>query len=45
LRLQRGWLDAVQKLLRDNGIRCDPRDERHSGAAIDVSYVGTLHLD
>ncbi|CAG2161330.1 hypothetical protein [Cupriavidus numazuensis] len=43
--LPRGCLDAVQELLRDNGIRCDLRDERHSGEAVDVGFVGTLRLD
>ncbi|MGH8050249.1 MAG: TOTE conflict system archaeo-eukaryotic primase domain-containing protein [Arenimonas sp.] len=43
--LPRGCLDAVQDLLRDNGIRCDLRDERYSGESIDVAFVGTLRLD
>ena len=29
--LPRGCLDAAQELLRDNGIRCDLRDERYAG--------------
>ena len=32
-------------LLRGNGIRCDLQDERFSGEAIDVGFVGTLRLD
>jgi len=43
--LPRGCLDAAQELLRDNGIRCDLRDERFTGESIDVSFVGTLRLD
>jgi superfamily II DNA or RNA helicase len=43
--LPRGCLDAAQDLLRDNGIRCDLRDERYSGESIDVAFVGTLRLD
>ena len=29
-------------LLRDNGIRCDLRDERYAGEPIEVGFVGTL---
>ena len=43
--LPRGCLDAAQALLKDNGIRCDLRDERHGGEPIDVSFVGTLRPD
>ncbi len=43
--LPRGCLEAAQDLLRDNGIRCDLRDERHPGEPIDVNFVGTLRLD
>lgn len=43
--LPRGCLDAVQELLRDNGIRCDLRDERHDGEPLDVSFCGSLRLD
>jgi superfamily II DNA or RNA helicase len=42
--LPRGCLDAAQDLLRDNGIRCDLRDERYAGESIDVAFVGTLRL-
>lgn len=43
--LPRGCLDAALELLRDNGIRCELRDERYSGEPIDVGFVGTLRLD
>jgi superfamily II DNA or RNA helicase len=43
--LPRGYLDAAQDLLRDNGIRCDLRDERFPGEALDVTFSGTLRLD
>ena len=43
--LPRGCLDAAQALLRDNGIRCDLRDERCLGDALDVAFAGTLRLD
>jgi len=43
--LPRGCLDAVQELLRENGIRCDLRDERHVGEPIEVSFTGALRLD
>jgi superfamily II DNA or RNA helicase len=43
--LPRGCLDAAQDLLRDNGIRCDLRDERYDGEAIDVAFSGTLRID
>ena len=43
--LPRGCLDAAQDLLRDNGIRCDLRDERFTGEALDVAFSGTLRLD
>lgn len=43
--LPRGCLDAAQDLLRDNGIRCDLRDERFTGEALDVTFSGTLRLD
>jgi len=31
--------------LRENGIRCDLRDERHLGEPIEVSFTGALRLD
>jgi superfamily II DNA or RNA helicase len=43
--LPRGCLDAAQELLRENGIRCDLRDERYGGEPLDVKFVGTLRLD
>ena len=43
--LPRGCFDAVQKLLHDNSIGCDLRDERYPGNPIDVGFVGTLRLD
>ncbi|CAM3029965.1 TOTE conflict system archaeo-eukaryotic primase domain-containing protein [Cupriavidus taiwanensis] len=43
--LPRGCLEAALKLLRDNGIGCDLRDERCLGEPIDVSFAGTLRLD
>ncbi len=43
--LPRGCLDAVQELLRDNGIRCELRDERYGGEPLDVSFVGKLRPD
>jgi superfamily II DNA or RNA helicase len=43
--LPRGCLDAAQELLRDNGIRCDLRDERFVGEVLDVAFAGTLRLD
>jgi superfamily II DNA or RNA helicase len=43
--LPRGCFDAVQELMCDNGIRCDLLDERFTGEAIDVAFVGTLRLD
>ena len=43
--LPRGCLEAAQTLLRDKGIRCDLRDERFVGDAIDITFIGTLRLD
>jgi superfamily II DNA or RNA helicase len=43
--LPRGCLDAVQALLRDNGIRCDLLDERFVGEPLDVVFVGMLRVD
>lgn len=43
--LPRGCLDAAQELLRANGIRCDLRDERFFGEALDVRFSGKLRLD
>ncbi|WP_291012066.1 DEAD/DEAH box helicase family protein [Hydrogenophaga sp.] len=43
--LPRGCLDAARALLKDNGIRCDSRDERFGGDPIQASFVGTLRPD
>jgi superfamily II DNA or RNA helicase len=43
--LPRGCLDASIELLRDNGIRCEIRDERFSGDPIDVTFCGSLRQD
>ena len=43
--LPRGCLDAARALLKDNGIRCDLRDERFGGEPIQASFVGTLRPD
>lgn len=43
--LPRGCLDAAQELLRDNGIRCELRDERYGGEPLDVTFVGKLRPD
>ena len=43
--LPRGCLDAVQELMRDNGIGCNLRDERFTGEFIDAKFIGTLRHD
>ena len=43
--LPRGCLDAVDELLLTNNIKCDVRDERYEGQAIDVTFAGTLRID
>ena len=43
--LPRGCLDDVRNLLKENGIRCNERDERTEGVPIDASFVGTLRPD
>jgi hypothetical protein len=43
--LPRGCLDAVEELLRDNGIHCELRDERFSGEPLSVSFAGKLRSD
>lgn len=43
--LPRGCLDAAQVLLKDNGIRCELRDERCSGERIGIDFVGALRPD
>ena len=43
--LPRGCMDAIQDLLRENGIRCDLRDERYEGEQLDVAFAGMLRPD
>jgi superfamily II DNA or RNA helicase len=43
--LPRGCLDAARALLKDNGIRCDLRDERFQGEPVQADFVGTLRPD
>jgi len=43
--LPRGCLEAVRALLRENGVRCEQRDERFGGETLDVSFAGTLRQD
>jgi len=43
--LPRGCLDAVKKLMRDNGIKLDLRDERYSGKRLAVTFAGKLRPD
>lgn len=43
--LPRGCLDAARQLLRENGIRCELRDERFGGLALDLRFAGTLRPD
>ena len=43
--LPRGCLDASMELLRDNGIRCEIRDERFAGDPIVGTFVGSLRRD
>lgn len=43
--LPRGCLDAVQELMRDNGIDCNLHDERFTGEPIYAEFIGTLRLD
>lgn len=43
--LPRGCLDAVRELLRDNGIRCELRDECFGGERLDACFAGTLRSD
>ena len=43
--LPRACLEAAQDLLRDNGIRCDLRDERFAGEPLDVNFSATLRHD
>jgi hypothetical protein len=41
--LPRGCLDAVSKLLRENGIALELRDERFSGTPLTTAFTGQLH--
>ncbi len=43
--LPRGCLDAALALLKDNGVRCDLRDERFAGAPLELAFAGTLRAD
>jgi superfamily II DNA or RNA helicase len=43
--LPRGCQDAMLALLRENGVRCELRDERFAGNPIDVAFAGTLRID
>lgn len=43
--IPRGCLDAAKELLRENGIRCELRDERFGGASLDAHFTGTLRPD
>ena len=43
--LPRGCLDAARELLRENGIRCDLRDERFNGETLETSFAGHLRPD
>ncbi len=43
--LPRGCLDAAQALLRDNGIRCELRDERYGGESLEAAFAGKLRPD
>ncbi len=43
--LPRGCLDAALALLKDNGVRCDLRDERFVGAPLELAFAGTLRAD
>ena len=43
--LPRGCLDPASELLRDNGIRCDLKDERFPGQPLNAAFAGTLRAD
>lgn len=43
--LPRGCLDAVQELLRDNGIHSELHDERYGGESLEVTFAGNLRPD
>lgn len=43
--LLRGCLDAVENLLSENKIRCEPQDERYTGELINTQFSGVLRTD
>jgi superfamily II DNA or RNA helicase len=43
--LPRGCLEPAKELLRDNGIRCEIRDERFVGDPIEITFAGSLRQD
>ena len=43
--LPRGCLDTARELLRENGIRCELRDERFGGQSLGARFAGTLRPD
>ncbi|MGQ0652197.1 MAG: TOTE conflict system archaeo-eukaryotic primase domain-containing protein [Betaproteobacteria bacterium] len=43
--LPRGCLDAVRRLLLENGVRLEARDEREQGEPLAVSFTGELRAD
>jgi len=43
--LPRGCLDAAQRLLRINDVRCNMHDERIDGMPVDVEFIETLRPD
>lgn len=43
--LPRGCFDATSKLLVDNGIRLDLKEERYAGELVAVDFAGTLRSD
>ncbi|MDO8332133.1 MAG: DEAD/DEAH box helicase family protein [Fluviicoccus sp.] len=43
--LPRGCLDAVQTLMKSQGIRLDIQDERCRGEPLNITFNGTLRLD
>jgi len=45
LGLPRGCLDAVRKLLLENGVRLEIREEREQGVPLAVSFAGELRAD
>jgi superfamily II DNA or RNA helicase len=43
--LPRGCLEAVQTLLRENGIECNLEDQRYSGQSLEVAFIGRLRAE